>query len=38
MDISINEVQTVREKLQKESKNGSVNGHAAQKSGYALST
>jgi len=38
MDISINEVQTVREKLQKESKNGSVNGHASQKNGYALST
>lgn len=38
MDISINEVQTVREKLQQESKNGHANGTDSLKNGYMLST
>lgn len=38
MDISINDVQTVREKLQKESKNGYAKESDPLKNGYALST
>lgn len=38
MDISINEVQTVREKLQQESRNGHAKGSDSIKNGYMLST
>lgn len=38
MDISINEVQTVRERLQQESKNGKKDADAYLKKGYMLST
>lgn len=38
MDISINEVQTVREKLRQESENGSADGSGSVENGYMLST
>lgn len=38
MDISINEVQTVRERLQQESRNGKKDADSSPKNGYMLST